>query len=177
MAADRFRRSFRPLAAAAFAFLLLAFLPVTARADAELTPEFRRDIAELMKITGSDSLGLQMGGQMADVMLEQVRTLSPEIPASTLAIIREEVLLAIRDHMPELLALTAEPYAKHLTHDEVRQLIAFYRTPLGTRFVRELPGLMQDLNSAGRAWGETLAPELIQRVQASLGRLDAGEKK
>jgi hypothetical protein len=51
-------------------------------------------------------------------------------------------------------------YARAFTVDEMRQLIAFYQTPVGQKLLEKSPTLVQESMSIGRAWGQRLGAEL-----------------
>jgi len=62
------------------------------------------------------------------------------------------------------MALITPIYHRHFTHDEIKGLIAFYQTDLGSKTIRVMPALLQESMSAGQQWGQTLAPEIRRRV-------------
>lgn len=66
---------------------------------------------------------------------------------------------------PEYIRLYRESY----TDDELRQLVAFYRTPVGQKTVAITPRLMEQGAEIGRRTIEPHLPELQRRIQARLG--------
>ena len=69
----------------------------------------------------------------------------------------------------ELLNKLLPVYDAHYTHDDIKALLAFYRSPIGQKSIRELPAIMQESSAIGRAWGEAAGrrvAEKIQRAQA-----------
>jgi hypothetical protein len=76
----------------------------------------------------------------------------------------DEVLKAVdADKFMELLVPV---YDKHFSNDELLGLIAFYETPLGKRLVSELPQIMTESAAAGDKYGQEIANQVIQRMQA-----------
>jgi hypothetical protein len=59
-------------------------------------------------------------------------------------------------------------YDKHFTHQEIRQLITFYESPLGRKISTTLPEIQQESVDAGRAWGEKLGDRMHQQLQERL---------
>jgi hypothetical protein len=57
-------------------------------------------------------------------------------------------------------------YDKHLTHEDVKGLIAFYRTPLGQKAVEVLPQLTSEMAETGRKIGEELGRRSMLEVLA-----------
>ncbi len=64
----------------------------------------------------------------------------------------------------QLLDLAVPAYDKYYTHEEIKGLIEFYRTPLGQKMVAVLPRLMADLQSAGQKWGGQLGQDCMTEV-------------
>ncbi len=164
-------RPFRPFVGFAAALLLMLGLsaPNARAADSpELTPEFRADVMTLLQVTGTDSLSYRMGVQMIDLMLGQARTLRPELPASNFQVMREEIVEALRAKLGDLMIAIAPAYGRHFTHEEVKGLLAFYRSPLGAKLIHETPLLMQETTAIGQAWGQELVPEFTRRIEKRL---------
>lgn len=62
-------------------------------------------------------------------------------------------------------------YAAMFTADDLRQLIAFYRTPLGRKVAKTAPALAQKGARIGAAVGQRYAPELRQMLEARITQL------
>jgi len=56
--------------------------------------------------------------------------------------------------------------AKVLTHDEVKQLLLFYDTPLGKRMIEVMPAMQQAGAEAGQEWAQQLIPQLQTELMA-----------
>ncbi len=54
-------------------------------------------------------------------------------------------------------------YAKYYTNDEISQLVAFYKTPLGKKMIAVLPDLTMESTQIGQKWGQELGEELYRR--------------
>lgn len=54
----------------------------------------------------------------------------------------------------------------HFTQDEIRQLIAFYQTPLGTKLIEKLPAITQESMTIGMKWGEEIAAKAMAKLEA-----------
>ena len=60
----------------------------------------------------------------------------------------------------ELLQMIVPIYKKHVTHEEVKQLIVFYETPLGSRLISIQPALALESMIAGEEWGRRLGEQV-----------------
>ena len=65
----------------------------------------------------------------------------------------------------ELIRMTIPIYDKHLTHEEIRGLIAFYQTPLGAKLIEKLPAIAQDSMLVGMKWGEEVAERAMAKLE------------
>ncbi len=57
-------------------------------------------------------------------------------------------------------------YSKHFTLEELEQLIAFNRTPLGQKVIAEMPMVMKESMSAGQEWGRQLGERAYRKAEA-----------
>lgn len=141
----------------------------------EISKNFQNDIIKLLKMTGSENIGLQMGVAISNQFIDSLSKQNPEIPQKAVAAIKEEINLVIKEEMPKLIADTVPVYAKHFTQNEVKALIAFYGTPLGKKSIQSMPAVMNECMLLGQAWGQGLAPKLDQRLESRLKREGCAE--
>jgi uncharacterized protein len=60
-------------------------------------------------------------------------------------------------------------YDRNLTHDDIKELIRFYETPTGRKFVSVLPKITQESMAVGEKWGRDLAMRVMTKLQAQQG--------
>jgi len=68
-------------------------------------------------------------------------------------------------------------YAEAYSEDELRQLIAFYQTPIGRKTLQIMPELMQKGMAVGQKLAQEHLPELQQAIAARESELKAQEPK
>ncbi|MDL1969584.1 MAG: DUF2059 domain-containing protein [Candidatus Desulfofervidaceae bacterium] len=56
-------------------------------------------------------------------------------------------------------------YHKYLTLEDIRELIAFYKTPVGQKIITIMPQLTQGSILAGQLWEQSLEPVIQQRIK------------
>ncbi|SNR33708.1 hypothetical protein SAMN06265371_101433 [Lutibacter agarilyticus] len=71
------------------------------------------------------------------------------IPAEKQAIFKEELIATF----PELYNAMAVIYMDTFTHDEIKELLAFYATPVGKKLADKSGELAQKGMTAGQSWG------------------------
>jgi hypothetical protein len=127
-----------------------------------------KDIRRLLHLSGSDKLG----DQVVDQMLGQFKAMAgPDVPASVWGSVRKEI------KVQELIALIVPIYDRHLSHDEIKAIIAFYESPAGKKFVSVLPAITQESMSAGQTWGKQLAERIAARLKKATPEKGGGKKR
>lgn len=66
----------------------------------------------------------------------------------------------------ELVKLIIPIYAKHFDVETLKGLIAFYEGPIGQKFVKKQTDITTESMKAGQEWGQKVAMEIIQELQA-----------
>jgi uncharacterized protein len=116
----------------------------------------QKDIRKLLRITGSGELGTQVMGQMIGSMKKTM----PQVPEKFWADFMKEV------HTEELVDLIVPVYDRNLTHDDIKELIRFYESPTGKKFVSVLPKITQESMVVGEKWGRELAMKVMTKLQS-----------
>ncbi len=116
----------------------------------------RQDIRRLLELTGSAQLGQQIIGQM----MATFKRTNPNVPESFWNQTAKEF------DSKTMIDLIVPIYDKHLTHEDVKGLIAFYESPLGRKMVSVLPAITQESMQAGQQWGMEVAQRVQQKLEA-----------
>jgi len=112
------------------------------------------DIIKLLKVSGTDKLA----DQMMTVIIPQFKQLVPGIPDAFWVKFRQKI------NIDELLLACVPAYSKYYTHDEIKQLIRFYESPLGKRMVEVTPLITQETMAIGQQWGEKLGQDIVNEL-------------
>ncbi len=65
----------------------------------------------------------------------------------------------------ELVDMSARIYASHFTEAELRQLLAFYQSPVGRKAIVEEPKALDESMASGGQWGENLSDEILVKMR------------
>ena len=134
--------------------------PVAVAAAPAIEPAFEADIRRLLEITGSAALGKQA----LDQMLVSLRPMAPQLPESFWTELAAEI------DANQLVELTVPIYAKHLTHDDVKGLIAFYESPVGQKMTAVQPAINAEAMAAGQLWGQEVGARVMAKIMAQQGQ-------
>ena len=69
---------------------------------------------------------------------------------------------------PEVTDIMAASFATHFTEAELKDILAFYSTPTGKKYVAEMPKVIQESLASAREWGGKLSEKVIARVREEM---------
>ena len=69
---------------------------------------------------------------------------------------------------PAVLTQVAKVMATKLSESDLKEVLAFYESPTGKRYVAAEPAFINELQSAGTAWRQKLANDLLVRVREEM---------
>jgi len=147
---------------------LLCATPANAQAVDE---SFRSDVEKLMEATGAARIGTQLAGMVISQIFTGMKQSQPQMPDRAMELIQETVTTELKKAFegPDSLVQQMIPiYAKYFTRDDVRELLAFYESPLGRKMVQNMPLLLQDSAMVGGQWAQREMPRIGALVDARL---------
>lgn len=115
----------------------------------------RDDIRKMMDVTGAGKLGIQVMHQMIAAYKQE----NVQVPDKFWTDFMAEV------DADELVEMCIPSYERYFTHDEIRELLAFYETPLGKKLIRTQPAIMRECMIAGQQWGRKIGEKIARRLE------------
>ncbi|MCL2219227.1 MAG: DUF2059 domain-containing protein [Chitinispirillia bacterium] len=116
----------------------------------------RDDVIKFMKVSGVDKLA----EQMMDMMIAQMkgRVVTKTLPDAYWDKFRKSV------DTNEMIQLCIPVYEKYYTHDEIKQLIKFYQSPVGQKSVKVAPQIMAEAMMIGQQWGAKIGGQIAAEL-------------
>jgi len=68
----------------------------------------------------------------------------------------------------EVMDMSARIYASHFTEAELKQILAFYQTPVGQKVIAEEPKTLDESIARAGQWGDDFSEEVIARMRAEM---------
>jgi hypothetical protein len=158
----------RALRRAAFTALMVSSVIASVARGATPTPASNADIKTLLQLSGTEKLANQMAVYMTNATLDMMKRNNPGMSDKVVAAAKDELQKIMAEKVPVLMEQIVPVYAKHFTSEEIKGLIAFYRTPLGAKMIHETPLIVAETSKVGEAWGRGLEPEIRQRLEARM---------
>lgn len=112
-----------------------------------------QDIRKLLDLTGTREMVEQMKTLMVAQVQQGAEGLSTEMVQELLAAMKPE----------DLIESMIPVYEQHFTAAEIKQLLAFYQSPVGKKVITEMPEIMKQSSERGIAWGEKAVDEVVTR--------------
>lgn len=104
-------------------------------------------------------------------VIEYHRNLLIETNPNLARPLREVAAKLVAEMQPrriELQQSLARAYAQHFTEQELRDALAFYRTPLGKKLVTEEPKAMESAMKRADEWSRNFADEIVEKIRAEM---------
>jgi hypothetical protein len=149
--------------------LLLSLCLCSGAFAGQLSPEDRQEALRLIEALGGKDLILQYVRQNIGL----VKKFRPDIPADKMPLVEREISAAVTEKIvaPGGLAEQLLPvFAKHFSAQELRDLAAFYESPLGRKAVTVMPQALRESKDVAQRMAIGMIPELNQRVNDALKR-------
>lgn len=70
----------------------------------------------------------------------------------------------------EIVDLVATIYAKHFTEQELREIVAFYKTPAGKKMLAQEPVAINESLAAAQEWANSFSDTVLQRFRAEMAK-------
>lgn len=114
-------------------------------------------VMDLLESTGMAEMAKQSMVQMINMQKQS----NPEVPEQFWIDFQKEA------NTEELMKLMIPIYRKYYTDEDITELIAFYKTPIGQKTLAVTPALMQETMQVGQQWGMQLGEKIAKKLNAS----------
>ncbi len=150
--------------------LLCGCFAIPAYAEDTPSPETLRAAQDLAGIMTGDTVQ-RMSAAMSEQMWPRIESqFATKVDATTIAELKAEFQQALTAYTSDVMKDAPTIYAHYFTAQELRDLIAFYKTPVGAKSLQVLPQISADV-----------AAKMVPRLQvfqtALSGRFDAVMEK
>lgn len=120
---------------------------------------------ELATIMNGESMTQMRAAIVGQIWTNVERQLAPRADAAALAEMRQEFERSVAELTGDIMKDVPTVYARHFTAQELRDMVAFYKSPTGAKSLKEMPALLAEVS-------QQIAPRM-QRMQTELnGRID-----
>ena len=119
---------------------------------------YSNDIRNLLKVNKTK----ESMEQVIPLMINQFKQLRPDIPANVWSMMEKEIK---NEGLDDLVEKMIPMYKKHFTHTEIKELVAFYTSPIGKKLADKTPVMTQESSVIGQEWGQELGAKMAQKLK------------
>jgi hypothetical protein len=149
------------------AFVLLAgALASPVRAQDAGSPEALRAARELAAIMTGDTIGQMSGALTAQIWPSIENQFKGRVDGATLAELRSEFERVLATFTGEVMKDAPAVYARNFTAQELRDMLAFYKSPTGAKALRVMPKVMTDVSTQMAPHMQAFQRDLNARIEA-----------
>ncbi|SHE93459.1 hypothetical protein SAMN04487965_0981 [Microbulbifer donghaiensis] len=135
-----------------------------------ITEQKEKDIKELLVQMGNSEMAEELANSMVSIAISQEKQRHPDLPKKVEHILSKIIYDVVIEHAPELDEMTIPLYDKYYTHQEIKDLIIFFKTPTGKKYASVLTPMMQDIMPVAQAWARKIAPIASVHAQQELAK-------
>ena len=115
----------------------------------------RADIKRLLVLTGSVKLAMLS----VDRLIQSYKNLLPQVPATFWTRFKKQF------NQQALIDLIVPIYDKHLTHADIKTLLAFYQSDVGKKYIKVMPDIQRESKIVGQQWGVLIAQNIELKLK------------
>lgn len=148
-----------------------AFVSSSAAADTS-SAQKKENIRKLIKISGNADIILQRSTIPYDNQMSLIiQRLRPDLSKTTANKLSQELRTEIERNVQApggLMDYIISIYNSHFTHQEIRDWLLFYESPLGKKINSTMPSVMEESNFAYQQWNRNINPVLYEWLKKRL---------
>ena len=151
--------------------LCVGATPFRAVAQGEAQSEALRAANELMAVMSKDTVRQMVAGMTAQVWptIEQtLRAKRSDIDQATLTELRSEFERIQMQYMTGVMADAPALYARYFSAEELRDMLAFYKTPTGLKSLQVMPQLTAEVFKMVMSKMQGLQAQIMGAFEAAL---------
>ena len=128
----------------------------------------KENIRKLIKISGNADSILQLATIPYDSFIQR---LGPDLSKKTVKKLRQELHAEIERNIQDpggLMDYIISIYNSHFTHQEIRDWLLFYESPLGKKINSTMPSVMEDSKLPYQQWSRKIQPVMYEWLKERL---------
>lgn len=156
--------------------LALLLVLGAARAEDAATPERLALAKEVMSLSGAIKVYDNYDSNL-DTMVAQIRQSVPYIDDAIAAELKKIATEEFAASKPEMIEGAAKLYARHFSEDDLKALVAFYKTAAGQHFAAETPALSSESMQLSAPFTKRFLSRFAQYMRDKVAAQKAAENK
>ena len=114
-----------------------------------------QDINRLLNITNARD----QAAQMFDLILPNLVSMAPQVPGTFWTMFRSKL------DIDRFVTLMVPLYDKYFTHNDIKELIRFYESQIGKKYLEVTPAFTRDSYIVGEQWGQQMGIDVVNELR------------
>jgi uncharacterized protein len=123
------------------------------------------DVRQILEITGAEKNIIAMIDATLPQILALLRKANPNIPQDLIDQFQTDGRAEFVRSLPQFTEQMIKVVTSVYTPDEVKQLLAFYKSPLGQKMIAQTPYIAQQGRAIGQAWGQQVGARVVEQLR------------
>ena len=124
----------------------------------EVPTEYTKALKQMFELNGTEETFVTA----IDQMLEMFESSREDVPAEVWKTIGDEFS---KTSLNDLVEMLAPVYFKHLTLEDLNQIIVFYKTPACKKMATATPAITQESMQIGQQWGMKIGEKVEDKLR------------
>jgi hypothetical protein len=124
----------------------------------EVPSEYTKALKQMFELNGTEETFVTA----IDQMMEMFESSREDVPAEVWKTIGDEFG---KTSLNDLVEMLAPVYYKHLTLEDLNQIIVFYKTPAGKKMATATPAITQESMQIGQQWGMKIGEKVEDKLR------------
>ena len=137
-------------------FIFAALLSATV--FGQVDKEYNETLKKMFEISGSEETYKAVISQMFTMFKQQYSDVKVDVWNE----LEKEMS---KTSLNDLIDMLISVYSKYMTKEDLEGLITFYETPVGKKFSRSTPLIMQESIQIGQQWGMKIGQEFVNKMK------------
>jgi hypothetical protein len=150
------------------AAVVIAVLAFSMPANADSNPEALKLAKEIMEVNHASDRGDQIMTVLMKTMTTTLAATNPGKAKEVEEILNNTLLPELRNSLPDLLEQTAHTYADNFTVDDLKQILAFYRSDIGKKLVDRQPEMIRQQALIGQKYAQAVLGRIRDKMLKAL---------
>ena len=124
----------------------------------QVDKEYSKTLKKMFEVSGTEESYQAVIKQMFTMFKQQYSDVETDV---WVAFEKEFSKTSLND----LTEMLVPVYSKYMTIEDVKELIKFYETPVGKKFAKNTPLIMQESMQVGQEWGMKIGQEFEKKMK------------
>lgn len=137
-----------------FSFLLIISFSTFGQVDTE----YSKTLKNMFEVSGSEESYQTIINQLFTMFKQQY----PDVEVAIWNDLEKEFSQTSINDLTEMLVPV---YSKYMTQEDLEELVKFYQTPIGKKFAKNTPLILQESMQVGQQWGMKIGQDFERKMK------------